>query len=124
MVMLEKFSTEIASATPELEKLGFQVETFKLQMLPPTGKLRLVSRSDDGLAVASLEIPPDASLLVRTILMSATAAKSIQKILKLELVIMDVDVGSSNTINLSYLKKEGDTAIAMKLVDLAAGCSE
>ncbi len=99
----EGFSSQIADLTPTLEALGFQMSTFRVQLLPPTGKLRLISSRKADLEVDTVSAPELETLFSKSLFYAAKTAKRIQNSMDLEMVIMDVTVGLNPTIKLSYL---------------------
>lgn len=122
---ISEFSAEIASTTPLLKTIGFELSTFRVQVLPPVGKFRLISTSWDTGDRNGVAIPSDASTLVNAILTSANTAKSIQRMMKLSVVVMDVEIGLTPTIKLSYLKDaDADDGIAVRFQDLDLVCGQ
>ncbi len=105
LAMFSAFSSEVETAQPMLLRLGFEIETIKMELPPPSGKLRLTSRlSTPESQFGAADIPGESSLLVKSIVRTAILAKSVQDLLKLELVVIDVKMGTSPTIDVSYVK--------------------
>lgn len=118
----EQVSIEIAGIKPQLEQLGFAVSNFKTQLFPPAVRLRLVSKngaSNRGL----IDLPTNSSMVAALILKSAMTAKNVQSALGLQVVVMDIVVGTSPSIKVSYLDVADQARLIGQLQDIRDDCS-
>jgi hypothetical protein len=125
---ITEYTEEVSKILPVLDKLGFSVSTFRMEIIPPSGNLRLVSRTaPTTLTTAEMKslIGEYKGTLQRVILATAISAKAIQKMMELEVAVMDIKVGYGADIKVSYLKsiptKEDGAATAFDDIDLLCG---
>lgn len=100
------FTQQIGEALPILEKMGYEVTTFKVTWgLPPKARLRLKSTGS-----APPQVPDaiaakvsSSSVLISALISSAATAKRIQSTMKLGTAYLDVDFAVPPRVNMKFV---------------------
>jgi len=129
MAQFTEFTDEIGRTTPVLERLGYEVSTFRVQWgLPPRAKLRLRSvggaLSDEEIARISKQ--GSGSVVANALLSSAAAARRIQRGMGFGTAVLDVDFAVPPRIKMSFLRKGQallDDGGRMEDLDLLCGAA-
>jgi hypothetical protein len=94
---------EVNDTLPAVQKMGFEVVTLSIQVsVPPRAHLRLRSTSATGLDDAAAKAG-QVGKIASTVIESAATAKHIQSATKLGTVILDVDIGVSPKITMTFM---------------------
>jgi hypothetical protein len=113
---VKDFVAEIAVALPVLHELGFEVDSFRTQLLPPKVQIRIVSRNTTKLSRAGLSttfgLPDDASVISKSIVVSAKSARELQQMMQLSGIVMDIGLGLKPSIKMSFLTQDKNVASA------------
>jgi hypothetical protein len=92
---------EVNDTLPAVQKMGFEVVTLSIQVsVPPRAHLRLRSTSATGLDGAPAK---PTGKIASTVIESAATAKRIQSATKLGTVVLDVDIGASPKITMTFI---------------------
>lgn len=104
------FNQQIAESLPVLEEMGYEVSTFRVQWgIPPKAKLRLrSSTATDPAKISAIVARPLQGALSKTLISGAAEAKRIQRLMKLETVILDVDFALPPKVKMSFTKHKSN----------------
>lgn len=127
MGKLDAFTQQVADSMPILEKMGYEVSTFRVQWgLPPRAKLRLRSKGVmDPEKIKAIAAEATGGMVMKALVSGAAEAKRIQSIMKLGTAIVDVDFALQPKIRMSFLQGNADKKDAAERdvedLDLACG---
>lgn len=90
----DPFLVEVTSGLAVLRTMGFDVTVFRLDMVPPSASIRVSSRLSDGTTIDSAGlVSDDSSWVVKAMFLGAQKAKSVQGLVRLEFVSLDMELG-------------------------------
>ncbi|MFD0460574.1 hypothetical protein ACFQY9_00305 [Microvirga aerilata] len=93
---LDEFTEQVSAAAPVLEKLGFEIATFRVQMaLPPKAKLRFRSKNVDldEATISGISATNRGGALSTALISNAVLAKRMQKAMAMGTAVLDVTLG-------------------------------
>lgn len=109
---VKEFVSQIAVALPVLQEMGFEVDSFRTQLLPPMVQIRIISRDTLVAASASTKValPEDAPVIAKSIVISAESARELQQLMKLSGIVMDIGLGLKPSIKMSFMTGDDNMA--------------
>ncbi len=123
--LLISATQDLAVIKDQLTTLGFTISTVRMQMLPPSGTIRLVSFKQSVLESSKIDINEDANLLQRAVLTAAYKSKLIQSNLGLGVIYLDIKISRSPSIKMTFKEKIDDNKNdSLYFGDLDLACNE
>lgn len=98
-----KISSEFSRMKPKLELLGYRIANAQFQMLPPSGKLCVVSTTEE--AGQEIGETDGDGLFIKSIIYAAISAKKVQSIIDMPVVVLNIEIGGSPNIKFFYYSK-------------------